>query len=262
MSITTIAGHLVHYEVFGRGTPLVFIHGWLGSWRYWWSAMQALSNHHRNFAIDLWGFGDSGKDRSNYSLEANIELLDIFVNHLGVAKPFNLAGHALGAAVALRFANKRPESINKLILISLPLKGQQINNQLLRIKLDSFTRRQFSRAKQFPEIEMGIEKADSDAVRTLAQELSQDDFSKDLDGISIPTLMIHGDCDSVVEPPHPPNNPVDTTDTAVQEVILSGCDHFPMLEKPAVFNRLVQDFIIGNSETGISPKQYWQRRTR
>ncbi|MFW6183111.1 MAG: alpha/beta fold hydrolase, partial [Chloroflexota bacterium] len=59
MSITTVGEHLIHYEALGRGQPVIFIHGWLGSWRYWWSSMQGLSAHCRTFALDLWGFGDS-----------------------------------------------------------------------------------------------------------------------------------------------------------------------------------------------------------
>jgi pimeloyl-ACP methyl ester carboxylesterase len=33
----------VHYEVLGRGRPLIFLHGWVGSWRYWIPVMQAAS---------------------------------------------------------------------------------------------------------------------------------------------------------------------------------------------------------------------------
>ena len=43
MSIVTLESELIHYEVLGRGRPLIFLHGWVGSWRYWIPAMQALS---------------------------------------------------------------------------------------------------------------------------------------------------------------------------------------------------------------------------
>jgi CheY-like chemotaxis protein len=32
---------IVHYEVLGRGRPLIFLHGWIGSWRYWIPSMQS-----------------------------------------------------------------------------------------------------------------------------------------------------------------------------------------------------------------------------
>src|SRR5690606_39877386 len=86
MSITTVGSNLIHYEAVGRGQPLIFIHGWLGSWRYWWPSMQALSTHYRTFAFDLWGFGDSSKSPDAYSLGAFVEMVDEFFDKLGVAR--------------------------------------------------------------------------------------------------------------------------------------------------------------------------------
>ena len=40
MSAITIGGDLIHYEVLGRGRPVLLVHGWIGSWRYWVPAMQ------------------------------------------------------------------------------------------------------------------------------------------------------------------------------------------------------------------------------
>ncbi len=60
MSAITIENDLVHYEVLGRGRPVILVHGWLGSWRYWVPAMQQLSSKYRTYALDLWGFGGFG----------------------------------------------------------------------------------------------------------------------------------------------------------------------------------------------------------
>ena len=100
MSITTVGNHLIHYEVLGRGEPLIFVHGWLGSWRYWWSSMQALSTKHRAFAFDLWGFGDSSKETDQYSVRSYVTMIDQFINQLGIMKPVTLIGHGMGAAAA------------------------------------------------------------------------------------------------------------------------------------------------------------------
>jgi 3-oxoadipate enol-lactonase len=83
MSITTVGARIIHYEALGRGEPLIFVHGWLGSWRYWWPSMQSLSTHYRTFALDLWGFGDSSKDPRAYNLDAYAKMLDEFVETAG-----------------------------------------------------------------------------------------------------------------------------------------------------------------------------------
>ncbi|HEX9028502.1 MAG TPA: alpha/beta fold hydrolase, partial [Anaerolineales bacterium] len=61
MSVIVIQDQIVHYEILGRGRPLIFLHGWVGSWRYWIPSMQAASVSFRTYAVDLWGFGDTAK---------------------------------------------------------------------------------------------------------------------------------------------------------------------------------------------------------
>ncbi|MEP7284204.1 MAG: alpha/beta hydrolase [Chloroflexota bacterium] len=120
MSAITIENDLVHYEVLGRGRPVIFVHGWLGSWRYWVPTMQQLSVKYRTYALDLWGFGDSGKDKDHYGFKDQVQLLHDFMDKLGIAKAA-LVGHSLGAAVCLRFASQYPDRAPRVALISPPL---------------------------------------------------------------------------------------------------------------------------------------------
>ena len=69
MSAIILDGSIVHYEALGRGRPIVFLHGWVGSWRYWINAMQIASTSFRAYAIDLFGFGDTSRDPLRYSLD-------------------------------------------------------------------------------------------------------------------------------------------------------------------------------------------------
>ncbi|MCL6543573.1 MAG: alpha/beta hydrolase, partial [Roseiflexus sp.] len=62
MSAIHIDNRLVHYEVVGRrGAPVIFLHSWLGSWRYWLPTMEHASERYRTFALDFWGFGESDR---------------------------------------------------------------------------------------------------------------------------------------------------------------------------------------------------------
>src|SRR5258708_16578237 len=120
MSAITLENDLVHYEVLGRGRPVIFVHGWLGSWRYWVPAMQQLSAKYRTYALDLWGFGDSGRNDKNYDCKDQVELLHEFMEKLGITKAA-LVGHSLGAAICLRYASLYPDRAPRLALISAPL---------------------------------------------------------------------------------------------------------------------------------------------
>lgn len=123
MSAITIENDLIHYEVLGRGKPVILVHGWLGSWRYWVPTMQQLSIKFRIYAVDLWGFGDSGKEsmgsKGRYGLPDQVQLLHDFMERLGIAKAA-LVGHSFGAAVCLSFARKYPDRAPRMMLISPP----------------------------------------------------------------------------------------------------------------------------------------------
>ena len=69
MSAVILESSLAHYEALGRGKPLLFLHGWLGSWRYWVPTMVALSSSYRTYALDFWGFGDSDNILARYSID-------------------------------------------------------------------------------------------------------------------------------------------------------------------------------------------------
>ena len=64
---------VVHYEVYGQGKPVILLHGWLGSWRLWQSTMEGLGRGHRVYALDFWGFGESGKRRDSYNINDFVE---------------------------------------------------------------------------------------------------------------------------------------------------------------------------------------------
>lgn len=120
MSAITIDNDLVHYEVLGRGRPVILLHGWLGSWRYWVPAMQQLSAKYRVYALDLWGFGDSGKNAQRYGFASQVLLLGQFMDKMGIAKAA-LVGHDLGAAVAAHYAVRHADRVPRLMAVCPPL---------------------------------------------------------------------------------------------------------------------------------------------
>ena len=117
MSAILLDSSIVHYEVLGRGRPVIFLHGWVGSWKYWIASMQVTSTSYRAYALDLWGFGDTAHNVLNYSLEQQSTLLDRFLNEMGIGK-IALVGHGLGALVGMKFASRFPQSVDRVMAIS------------------------------------------------------------------------------------------------------------------------------------------------
>ena len=120
MSVVSIGEDLVHYEVLGRGRPVILLHSWLGSWRYWIPTMQQLKINYKVYAIDLYGYGDSVKDPRKYSLEHQIRLLEDFVEKMAIPK-MALVGHGLGSLIAVEYARRHQETVPRMLLASAPL---------------------------------------------------------------------------------------------------------------------------------------------
>lgn len=100
----------------GTGLPVVAIHGLTANHTCWEPVARALAPRHRVIAYDLRGRGDSDKPETGYDLGTHAaDLLDL-LDARGVTQAV-VAGHSLGAGIALRFAVTHPERVAKLALI-------------------------------------------------------------------------------------------------------------------------------------------------
>ncbi|MFQ5575673.1 MAG: alpha/beta fold hydrolase, partial [Anaerolineae bacterium] len=123
-SIVTDQG-VVHYEVIGRGRPVILLHGWLGSWDYWANTMARLEGYYRGYALDFWGFGDSGKHRDSFYISDFVALVDQFMDRLGIESA-PIIGHSMGGTVALSLALSRPNRVKQVIVVGAPIVGNSL----------------------------------------------------------------------------------------------------------------------------------------
>lgn len=262
MSAIIVDDDVVHYEVLGRGRPLIFIHGWLGSWRYWIPTMQALSGEFRTYALDLWGFGDSAKRPDRYSLECQADLLKGFMERLAILKAA-FVGHGLGGAVLAHFARKYPELADRAMAVSVPLTGTAINGALLATPLANLIEAFIGRGPQAEPISREAAKTDPAAVGVSVRALTETDLSRAVEQLALPYLLVYGEKDSLVTPPS--NGLMQYLTNNVHSIELEDSRHFPMLDEAARFNRLLVDFLSlksGESLTNLELKEEWRRRVR
>ncbi len=262
MSITTIDDDkLIHFEVLGRGEPVLFIHDFIGSWRYWWPSMQGISRHYRGYALDLWGFGDSTKSNELYKISCYVDLINKFIDKLQIAKSVNIVGHGLGGIVGLCFAHRFPQKVEKLFLISLPIQGSYLDGRISENTFENYVSRIVNKADSFDEVDKELRKTDQEAVRCLVEEIQTLDLNNYLDNLPLPIMLLSGGQDPVVQP-YEGNSAQNTADDRLI-IKIDQCSHYPMLEEKAKFNRLLLEFLAADdSLSNIEVKDFWYRRVR
>ena len=266
MSAILLEGSIVHYEVLGRGRPVIFLHGWVGSWKYWIASMQVTSTSYRAYALDLWGFGDTAHNILSYSLEQQSALLDRFLNEMGIGK-IALVCHGLGALVGMKFATlpQNVGRVDRLMAVSCPLSFDAVNS---RLKADSPSPVELTEwlSSRTPEATTALSdsaKADSKAIAASMVGLQADNLYGAFRNLSvpIPCLLVYGDKDQAISSPGEGSS----LSSMTHQISLEGSGHFPMIDETIRFNRLLTDFLALDS--GVSPgelqmKEEWKRRVR
>lgn len=103
------------------GTPVVLLHGLLGSGRYWESALPYIQVDHRVIIPDLLGFGRSPKPDVAYTVEDHLAALHATIEGLVQDEPVFLIGHSMGGLLAIEYVLAHPGRVRGVVLICPPL---------------------------------------------------------------------------------------------------------------------------------------------
>ena len=127
-----VNGMKVHLQRSGEGTPLLLLHGLVGSARNWQQNIDFLSRHATVYAIDLFNMGESDRVAGlDAGLEATADGLALLMDSLGIAEA-DVSGHSHGGAVAMMLAARHPQRVRKLILFAPANPFCDFPNQMVR----------------------------------------------------------------------------------------------------------------------------------
>jgi pimeloyl-ACP methyl ester carboxylesterase len=250
---------IVHYESYGRGRPVLLLHGWLGSWALWRQSIEILGREFRTYALDFFGFGESGDKADNFSVDNFVLLVNQFMDRLGIVKA-PLIGHSMGGTVSLSSAVQFPSRVVKVIVIGSPIQGSSLNlllkasgNQGFASIIWTFPNlvRLFIRGYAYFMANDGramSRMVSEDLTKVTAQSffesigtLRDTDLRTNIESLQMPTMGMYGRKDIVVNPTqakvlqrHVPHSRIDWYDNA---------GHFIMLDDPNRFHTSVVDFL-------------------
>ncbi|MBZ9904685.1 alpha/beta hydrolase [Mesorhizobium sp. BR115XR7A] len=112
-----INGVNYYYAVYGKGEPLLLLHGGLGSTDMFAPILPKLAENRTVIGVDLQGHGRTALGDRPFSLQAIGDDMAGIVNTLGYDK-VDVMGYSLGGGVAFRMAVQHPEAVRRLVLVS------------------------------------------------------------------------------------------------------------------------------------------------
>jgi len=107
----------LHFRSFGQGEPLIVLHGVFGSSDNWQTVGKELSQKYKVYLVDQRNHGSSPhSDEFDYNVMTD-DILELMLNE--EIERTHLLGHSMGGKVAMTFAARYPERVDKLIVVDI-----------------------------------------------------------------------------------------------------------------------------------------------
>ncbi|MEO8434458.1 MAG: alpha/beta hydrolase [Pyrinomonadaceae bacterium] len=261
-----IDGVRLHYQESGTGTPLLLIHGYTSSTYSWKDVFAPLSKRFRVIAVDLKGFGFSGKPDGDYTRRAQATLVTHLLDYLKIEKAW-LCGNSMGGEVSLNIALAHPQRVAGLVLIDsagvavagsgslapgyllVPVVGQVLT--AFALTSDKLVREGLEKSF-YDDTKIGAERVATyyrplqtrsgqlAALRARTQA-SQYPIEPELGKITTPTLIIWGAQDELI--PLAAGQKMNLLIKGSRLVTLEKCGHVPQEEMPERVLNEINTFI-------------------
>lgn len=220
--------------------------------------MSFLGRHYRTYALDFWGFGESGKKRETYAVQDFVSLVDQFMDQLGIVRA-PLVGHSMGGTVSLSVAIQYPERVSKVVVVGSPIAGSSL---ALPLKWAGYRPIAFMLFNMMGLFRMGVRVAspficrdarfpdmmDRDLSRTTVESflrsiasLRRTDLRPMLNAIKVPVMGMYGDKDNIVHPMQWKPLSAGVEKACTERFPEAG--HFIMLDDPQDFINKLKSFL-------------------
>lgn len=246
---STISGYApvnsvrIYYAEFGRGDPVILLHGGLGNIEQFGNQIRALEARYKVIALDSRGHGRSTRSAAplSYHLMAD-DVLGV-MDYLGIPKAA-VIGWSDGGIVGLDLAIYHPDRLTKLVAIAANYSVSGLRNS--KTKSETLTKYYMSVRSDYQRLSSTPNDYDNFLVAMRAMWHRQPEYTPALLGsIHIPTLIIDGEYDEVVQREH--TEKLAHLIPGAKLVIIPESSHFVMFQRPEVLNQAILSFLPGNS---------------
>ena len=194
-----VNGLSLYFERIGEGSPIVLLHGGLGSGEMFGPVLPTFADHHEIILVDLQGHGRTADVDRPIDVRTMADDVAALIEHLGLDHP-DVVGYSLGGGVAWHVAFRHPEAIRRMVTASANISRQAIYPEMLaqqqQVGADAA---EFMKETPMYELYQRVAPRPEDFPRLLdkvGQAMAVDfDFSDDVRALQVPTLVVAADCD-------------------------------------------------------------------
>ncbi len=234
-----INGIKMYYAVYGKGQPVIMLHGGLGNADYWGNQVPALAKHFQVIVTDSRGHGRSTRTAEAFSYDLMASDVIALMKYLKIRKA-DIVGWSDGGIIGLDIAIHHPEYINKLYAF-----GANYNIKGLRPTLDkdiTFNKFIENAGKDYRKLSKTPDQYNAFVNAISKMWNTQPDFSKkQMKSITIPVLIADGQYDEAIKRSH--TEKMAELIPNAQLLILPGVSHFALWQNPREFNCTLINFL-------------------
>ena len=198
-TIAEVNGLQMYYELHGEGSPVVLLHGGLGSGEMFGPVLTLLAEQHRVVLVDLQGHGRTADIDRPLDLHAMADDVAALIDHLGIVGA-DVVGYSLGGGVALQTAVRHPEKVGRLVMASANIHSRAIYPEMREQQRQvSSAALPFMKDTPMFELYQRVAPRPEDFGRLLDKVgeamLPEFDFTEQVRGLQVPTLVVCADAD-------------------------------------------------------------------
>lgn len=260
-----VEGGRLHYEVYGEGYPLVFVHEGLAHSEIWDAQVAEFAPDYRVIRYDRRGYGRSPEPDSFYS---NVgDLLSLF-DALELRRAV-LIGSSSGGGLAINFSLEHPERVEALVLSGPVVDGLGYSYHFMKRAYANFRGDEQETLDMWVDDRYAVAPGNEQARERLRalmranphnmsfakhqRQLSPRYSALDrLDEIAAPTLLMVGEHDT--PDVHAHVGAIEAGITGARRVVVDHAGHMPYLEQPESFNHELREFLSLQSLAPGSPR--------
>jgi len=268
MAFFEMDGKQVYYEVHGEGKPIVLLNGIMMSTLSWQMFVGPLSANNQLILMDFFDQGQSSKlDGAEYDQGLQVEAIKNLLDHLGHEKT-SLVGVSYGGNTALKFATMYPDMVERMVSFQTMPKASAWLNDIGRswaLSIDDphnfyhtsipiiYSPEFYNNnpewvdvRKYFLTTQFFTNKEFMQAIARLIKSAENFDLTDELKKITAKVLVVAAEQDYLT--PVADQRTLKEGIPGAEWVLLPGCGHASMYEKPTLFTSLILGFVNSSFE--------------